>query len=91
MFFKQFTVDDSPGGTEELMKMINGKYGTNAGPDDIANSGKRILPSQRGFDIAADLTSTDDRLPGFHYKEPMQPHNKTFLVTDEDIDSFYNF
>lgn len=44
MFFKQFTVDDSPGRAEELMKMINGKYGTNAGPDDIANSGKRILP-----------------------------------------------
>ena len=91
MFFKPFTVDDTLGGAEELMKMINGKYGTNAGPNDIANSGKRILPIQRRFDIAAGLTITDDRFPGFYYKEPMQPHNKTFLVTDEDIDSFYNF
>jgi aldehyde:ferredoxin oxidoreductase len=41
--------------------------------------------------MAAGLTNADDRLPEFFYKEPLPPHNITFLVTDEDIDSFYNF
>ncbi|MDY7036299.1 MAG: aldehyde ferredoxin oxidoreductase C-terminal domain-containing protein [Thermodesulfobacteriota bacterium] len=89
--FVAFPLGDIPSAAEGLMEMINGKYGTSLGPDDVTGLGKVILGTERKFNINAGFTKDDDRLPEFYYKEPLPPHNKTFLVTNEDLDSVYNF
>lgn len=88
--FAGFALSDLPE-DEGLLEMINGKYGSNLGPNDFKDLGKKVIRTEREFNMAAGLTKADDRLPEFFYKEPLPPHNITFLVTDEDIDSFYNF
>lgn len=75
-----------------LHKMIGIKLGAaQFGPEEYNAMGKRVLKEEREFNTKAGFTSKDDRLPEFFYKEPLPPHNKTFVVTDEDLDSFYNF
>ena len=78
-------------GREALLKMINAKLGTQLGSDDIPALGIRVLKAELEFNRNAGFTNKDDRLAKFFYVEPLPPHNKVFVVTDEDLDSIFDF
>jgi len=77
--------------SEALLKMINAKLGTQLGADDIPALGIQVLKAELEFNHNAGFTNKDDRLAKFFYEEPLPPHNKVFVVTDEDLDSIFYF
>ena len=81
----------APDVSEALLKMINAKLGTQLGADDIPALGIRVLKTELEFNRNAGFTNKDDRLAKFFYEEPLPPHNKVFTVTDEDLDSTFDF
>jgi aldehyde:ferredoxin oxidoreductase len=74
-----------------LIDMINARFGIHLVADDVTNLGMTILKTERAFNLAAGFTSKDDRLPEFFSEEPIAPHNVVWDITDEAIDSFWNF
>ena len=89
--FIAFAVLDQPETFQALIDMLNAFYGLNLTADDVAALGKSILKQERDFNFRAGFTSKQDRLPDFFKKEPLPPHNLTFQVTDEDLDTLYNW
>lgn len=74
-----------------LIDLINARYGISLVADDVTNLGMTILKTERAFNLAAGFTNKDDRLPEFFSEEPIAPHNVVWDITDEAIDSFWNF
>ena len=85
-----FALQD-PAGGEAFVNMINAKLGIQLGPDDGPALGIKILQAEIEFNRKAGLTKEDDRLPKFFYEEPLPPHNKTFLLSGEELDETLNF
>ena len=82
----------SPEGGEAFRKLMSAKFGTQFGPDDFPHGmGVRVLKAEREFNRKAGFTNKEDRLPGFFYKEPLPPHNTVFVISDEEIDSTFDF
>ncbi len=81
----------TPEGGEAFLKVINAKFGTQLGPDDIPGMGIRVLKAEREFNRRAGFTNQDDRLPRFYYQEPLPPHNTVFVISDEELDSTFDF
>jgi aldehyde:ferredoxin oxidoreductase len=83
-------LDPEPG--EVFRKVLSAKLGTELGPDDFpAAMGVRVLKAEREFNRKAGFTREDDRLPEFFYKEPLPPHNTVFPISDEELDSVFDF
>jgi aldehyde:ferredoxin oxidoreductase len=80
-----------PEAGEALLKMINAKFGIQLGAEDMPAMGIRVLKAELEFNRKAGFTKKDDRLAKFFYEEPLPPHNKVFLVSDEDLDSIFDF
>jgi len=81
-----------PEGFEAFGKVIGAKLGTQLGPDDFPHGlGVRVLKAEREFNRRAGFTKQDDRLPRFFYEEPLPPHNTVFVISDEEIDSTFDF
>jgi aldehyde:ferredoxin oxidoreductase len=76
-------------GAQAFLAAINAKYGTQLGPADIPALGIRVLKAEREFNKKAGFTEKDDRLPRFYYEEPLPPHNKVFLMSDQELDSVF--
>ncbi len=74
-----------------LIDMINARFGINLGAADVTNLGMSILKTERGFNLAAGFTKEDDRLPEFFNDEPIAPHNVVWDISDETIDTFWDF
>jgi aldehyde:ferredoxin oxidoreductase len=89
--FIAFPILDQPETFGALIELINGFYGLELTADDVTALGKRVLSAERDFNARAGFTAADDRLPDFFVKEPVPPHNITFKVTDEELDSVYNW
>jgi aldehyde:ferredoxin oxidoreductase len=82
----------SPEGFEAFGKVIGAKLGTQLGPDDFPHGlGMRVLKAEREFNRKAGFTKQDDRLPRFFYEEPLPPHNTVFVISDEELDSTFDF
>jgi aldehyde:ferredoxin oxidoreductase len=82
----------SPEGAEAFRKVIEAKSGTQLGAEDFPQGvGIRILKAEKDFNRRAGFTHQDDRLPKFFYEEPLPPHNKVFVFSDEEIDSTFDF
>jgi aldehyde:ferredoxin oxidoreductase len=81
----------TPEGGEAFLRVVNAKYGTKMGPDDIPALGIRVLKEEREFNRKAGLTDADDRLPDFFYEEPLEPHNKTVLISPEEMTRTFDF
>ena len=81
----------TPEGGEAFFKALSARMGKPVGPDAIGEIGTRVLKAERDFNRKAGFTEKDDRLPRFFYEEPLPPHNKVFLVSDEALDSVFNF
>ena len=89
--FIAFAILDQEETFQALIDMINAFHGLNLTADDVTELGKKILRMERRFNEQAGFTAKDDRLPEFFNKEPFPPHDVTFGVTDEELDSVYNF
>jgi aldehyde:ferredoxin oxidoreductase len=81
----------TPEGGGAFVKAMNAKFGTELGPDDIPALGIRVLKAEREFNRKAGFTNKDDRLPKFFYEEPLPPHNTVFVISDEELDTTFDF
>jgi aldehyde:ferredoxin oxidoreductase len=82
----------SPDSFKAFGKVIEAKLGTQLGPDEFPiGLGVRVLKAEKEFNRKAGFTNEDDRLPGFYYKEPLPPHNTVFVISDEELDSTFDF
>jgi aldehyde:ferredoxin oxidoreductase len=59
--------------------------------DDWGALGRRVLTAELNFNKKAGFTAKDDRLPKMFYEEPLPPHNAVVVVSDEQMDSTFNF
>ncbi len=89
--FIAFAVMDQPETFQALIDLLNGFYGLKLNADDVAALGKKILKTERDFNLQAGLTAKQDRLPDFFKKEALPPHNLTFTVKDEELDQVFNW
>ena len=89
--FIAFAILDQAETFQALLDVISGFSGQPCTADDVTDLGKSILKQEREFNAAAGFTSKDDRLPAFFKTEPIAPHNVTFGVSDEELDSVFNF
>ncbi len=89
--FIAFAVLDQPETFQALLDMINAFYGLNLTADDVTAMGKNILTMERTFNKLAGFTNIHDRLPEFFKKEPVPPHNVTFEIKDEELDTVFNW
>jgi len=89
--FTAFPILDIPEAFEAVYEMINARYGLKLTGDDVAALGKKILSTERDFNKRAGFTNADDRLPEFFMEEKLPPHQTVFMVSDDDLDSLYNF
>jgi aldehyde:ferredoxin oxidoreductase len=89
--FIAFAVMDQPDTFQALLDMINAFYGLKLTADDVTELGKSVLKSERDFNQRAGLGAEQDRLPEFFKREPLPPHNITFLVKDEELDKVFNW
>jgi aldehyde:ferredoxin oxidoreductase len=89
--FVAFPVLDNPDAFNAMVDMLNAKYGWSFTDDDVASLGKRVLEMEREFNKRAGFNEADDRLPEFFKIEKCPPHNEVFDISDEALDSVFNF
>ncbi|MBD3256435.1 MAG: aldehyde ferredoxin oxidoreductase [Candidatus Lokiarchaeota archaeon] len=87
--FIAFAILDIPEGLEGVVESVNGVLGTNLTVEDVPKIGQQIIKTERDFNKAAGFTTADDRLPEFLRKEPIEPTNEVFNVTDEELDKVW--
>ncbi|MFX1252811.1 MAG: aldehyde ferredoxin oxidoreductase C-terminal domain-containing protein [Promethearchaeota archaeon] len=85
--FIAFAILDIPAGMEGMEETLAGFFGLEK--FDITEHGTAILKAEREFNRQAGFTNLDDRLPEFFYEEKLPPHNVTFDVPDDELDSVY--
>ncbi|MGD2272432.1 MAG: aldehyde ferredoxin oxidoreductase C-terminal domain-containing protein [Desulfobacterales bacterium] len=81
----------SPQGYDNLYQMIAAKCGRSFGAKEWFELGVRVLKAERGFNRKAGFTNRDDRLPEMFYREPLPPHNKVVVISDDELDSTFEF
>jgi aldehyde:ferredoxin oxidoreductase len=82
----------SPESFELFSRLIEAKSGVLLGPGEFPHIlGARVLKAEQEFNRKAGFTKEDDRLPRFFYQEPLPPHNKVFVISDEELDSTFDF
>lgn len=80
---------DEPKSWDDLIEMINARYGWQWTTHDFFVLGERVLKIEREFNLKAGFTPIDDRLPEFFYEEPLPPHNSVFDIPDEEMQSVF--
>ncbi len=74
------------------MKMIDARLGTRLAFEALIKLGVRVLKAERKFNgkfrIQQRRTTS---CPKFFYEEPLPPHNTVFVVSDEEMDSVFDF
>jgi len=78
-------------GLANVCKMIAAKSGKPFSEADWTELGTRILKAERKFNRNAGFTEKDDRLPKMFYEEPLPPHNKVVVISDEEMDKTFDF
>jgi len=81
----------TPEGIQNVYKMITAKSGKSFGGDDWSALGLKVLKAEREFNRRAGFTSKDDRLPKMFYEEPLPPFNKVVVISDEEMDTTFDF
>jgi aldehyde:ferredoxin oxidoreductase len=89
--FVAFPVLDNPDAFTAIVDMVNAKYGLSLTGDDVGALGQRVLKMERDFNARAGFTAADDRLPEFFKNEKLSPHDQVFDITDEELDTVFNF
>ncbi|PIE57360.1 MAG: aldehyde ferredoxin oxidoreductase [Desulfobulbus propionicus] len=89
--FIAFAALDDANCLPALIDMINARFGIALTADDVTNLGQYILKTEHEFNRKAGFTNLDDRLPEFFKEEAIAPHNVVWDISDEAIDSFWDF
>lgn len=89
--FVAFAVLDIPEAFAALHEMASAFTGDEWTADDLMELGKEVLVYERFFNAAAGFTPADDRLPEFAYGEALPEHDIVFMITDEELDSVFDF
>jgi aldehyde:ferredoxin oxidoreductase len=89
--FIAFAILDQEETFNAMVDTINGMYDLNMTGDDVVALGKKILSMEREFNRKAGFTKEDDRLPRFMKREAIAPHNVTFDIEDEALDTVFNW
>jgi aldehyde:ferredoxin oxidoreductase len=85
--FVAFAILDQPETFQAMLDLINSGCGLNLTAEGLGNLGKSVLRAELDFNRRAGFTSEHDRLPDFFKREKLPPHDITFLITDEELDS----
>ena len=78
-------------GLQNLCKMVGARLGRPFSEDDWHALGLRVLRVEREFNRKAGFTNKDDRLAPMFYQEPLPPHNRVVVITDEDMEATFDF
>jgi aldehyde:ferredoxin oxidoreductase len=89
--FIAFAILDIAEGFEGVVDECNGVLGTDWTMDDVDRIGKEVIGKERKFNEAAGFTNAHDRVPEFMKYEKLPPHNTVWDVSDEILDSVYDF
>ncbi len=89
--FIAFPILDQPETFQALIDILNAFHGLSMTGDDVTALGKSILKQERAFNTAAGFSAKDDRVPEYFKKETLPPHDVTFQVKDEELDTLYNW
>jgi aldehyde:ferredoxin oxidoreductase len=89
--FIAFALLDHPDTFQALLDLLNSFYGLNLTGDSVIALGKTVLSNERDFNARAGFTKEHDRLPRFFSTDPVSPHNITFMVGEQDLDSVFGF
>jgi len=74
-----------------VSELFNSIYGFGVGDGFLQEFGEETLLLEREFNRRAGITATDDRLPEWMTYEPLPLHNGVFDVSNEDIDSGFDY
>jgi aldehyde:ferredoxin oxidoreductase len=86
--FSGFGFADVP---ETIYELVNARYGTNYDIGLLQELGRETISYEREFNRRAGFTKSDDRLPEWMTREPLPPHNTVFDVSEEDLDSVFDY
>jgi aldehyde:ferredoxin oxidoreductase len=86
--FVAFPVIDQPETFTAFVELVNSFYGIEV---DVTAFGQMVLSTERDFNARAGFTALDDRLPEFFETEKLAPHNVTFNVSHQELDSVFNW
>lgn len=89
--FIAFAILDQPDTFDAMLGLINAMYGLEMTADDVVALGKQVLTVERDFNRRAGFSNEDDRLPRFFSQEPISPHNVTFDITDDQLDTLFKW
>jgi aldehyde:ferredoxin oxidoreductase len=89
--FIAFAILDQEDTFNAMVDTINGMYDLSLTGDDVVALGKKILSMERDFNQRAGFTQAHDRLPRFMRREALPPHNATFDIADEQLDTVFNW
>ncbi|NOR24939.1 MAG: aldehyde ferredoxin oxidoreductase [Desulforhopalus sp.] len=78
-------------GIGNVFTMMSAKSGQSFGEEDWTKLGKRVIKAELEFNRNAGFTREDDRLPPMFYNEPLPPYNVVVKVSDEEMDSTFDF
>ncbi len=78
-------------GIANVYKMMGAKLGRQYTADDWTELGIHVIRTEIDFNRRAGFTSKDDRLPALFYNEPLPPYNVVVKVTDEEMDSTFDY
>jgi aldehyde:ferredoxin oxidoreductase len=80
-----------PDGMANVFKMISAKSGEPFTEEVRTDLGLRVLKAEREFNRKTGFTNKDDRLPTMFYKKPLPPHNAAVLISNEEMDTTFEF
>jgi len=89
--FVAFPVLDIPEAFAAIHEMVEAHTGDKWGVDELMQLGREVLTMERLYNKRAGFTAADDRLPQFFYEDKLPPHDVVFSVSDEDLDSVFDF
>lgn len=74
-----------------IKDLIETRYGLTMGDNVLQQLGKETIELELRFNRTAGFTAADDRLPEWMYAEPVPPQNAVFDVSDEDLDTIFDW
>jgi aldehyde:ferredoxin oxidoreductase len=74
-----------------IVQLINAFYGVKWTEIDYSEMGKEALREERAFNFKAGISPGADGLPDWMKKEPLPPTDAIFDVSEEDIQTVFDF